>query len=324
MSSSELAALARLGLAPAFGTGLGRRTGLGRCCLGWTPGLFLGGGFGFDGLGGNGGFRFGGGHGCRSFLLGLVGFGGDADLAGLAAALTVFERACENLSSSNKQKNRCRLQNRKWLQHGHARDASLSGKMGGRTFGMQSLRECGRLGCQRVAGTGGAAVALPDKPCIVPRIVLYGGAQSLRQIRILAWRPGQRAILVALKPKLHLFGRSDMVNIQTMAGRWRLWCMAMVLFVFTGALGAADLLALTEPLPPLNYEQDGKVVGFSSELLDLVAHEAGLSVESKFCLGCGPMTSSVDKATPLSIHWVRTPEREALSNGWGPSVRAES
>ena len=109
-----------------------------------------------------------------------------------------------------------------------------------------------------------------------------------------------------------------MVNIQTMAGRWRLWCMAMVLFVFTGALGAADLLALTEPLPPLNYEQDGKVVGFSSELLDLVAHEAGLSVEKQVL----PWVRAYDivgrQSNTLIYSLVRTPEREALFQWVGP------
>ena len=39
---------------------------------------------------------------------------------------------------------------------------------------------------------------------------------------------------------------------------------------------APTLQALTESLPPLNYEHEGKITGFASELLDLMAAEAGI------------------------------------------------
>jgi polar amino acid transport system substrate-binding protein len=42
-----------------------------------------------------------------------------------------------------------------------------------------------------------------------------------------------------------------------------------------------EVAALTESLPPLNYEQDGRVVGFSSELLDLMAREADITVHKQ-------------------------------------------
>ena len=44
---------------------------------------------------------------------------------------------------------------------------------------------------------------------------------------------------------------------------------------------AVEISALTEALPPLNYEVDGKVVGFSSELLDLMAKESGITVNKQ-------------------------------------------
>ncbi|WP_137937977.1 transporter substrate-binding domain-containing protein [Chitinivorax sp. B] len=46
-----------------------------------------------------------------------------------------------------------------------------------------------------------------------------------------------------------------------------------------GWLHAADFNAYTEDLPPLNYDEGGKVTGFSTELLKMVMADAGMAVK---------------------------------------------
>lgn len=79
-----------------------------------------------------------------------------------------------------------------------------------------------------------------------------------------------------------------------------------------------ELAALTEALPPLNYEQDGKVVGFSSELLDLMAKEADIAVHKQLL----PWSRAYDmvgrQPNTLIYSLARTPEREALFQWVGP------
>nr|WP_315495695.1 transporter substrate-binding domain-containing protein [uncultured Rhodoferax sp.] len=78
------------------------------------------------------------------------------------------------------------------------------------------------------------------------------------------------------------------------------------------------LQALTESLPPLNYEQDGKITGFASELLDLMAAEAGISLQKQLL----PWVRAYDRATKpgdtVLYSLVRTPEREPLFRWVGP------
>jgi polar amino acid transport system substrate-binding protein len=100
------------------------------------------------------------------------------------------------------------------------------------------------------------------------------------------------------------------------SGAWALvLAMAGMLPISAQAL---DLQGLTESLPPLNYEQDGKVTGFSSELLDAIAAEAGIGVQKQVL----PWTRAYDRATQpgetILFSLVRTPEREALFRWVGP------
>ena len=61
------------------------------------------------------------------------------------------------------------------------------------------------------------------------------------------------------------FVRNRVIRLLSGAG-----FVAATSLAFTPAL-ALELSALTDALPPLNYELDGKVVGFSSDLLGLMA-----------------------------------------------------
>ncbi|MDZ7920120.1 substrate-binding periplasmic protein [Rhodoferax sp.] len=78
------------------------------------------------------------------------------------------------------------------------------------------------------------------------------------------------------------------------------------------------LQALTESLPPLNYENDGKITGFASELLDLMAAEAGITLQKQLL----PWVRAYDRATKpgdtVLYSLVRTPERESLFRWVGP------
>jgi polar amino acid transport system substrate-binding protein len=78
------------------------------------------------------------------------------------------------------------------------------------------------------------------------------------------------------------------------------------------------LQALTESLPPLNYEHDGKITGFASELLDLMAADAGVLLQKQLL----PWVRAYDRATKpgdtLLYSLVRTPQREPLFRWVGP------
>jgi polar amino acid transport system substrate-binding protein len=81
---------------------------------------------------------------------------------------------------------------------------------------------------------------------------------------------------------------------------------------------ALEVAALTESLPPLNYEQDGKVVGFSSELLDLMARESEITIHKQVL----PWSRAYDmvgrQGNTLIYSLARTPEREGLFQWVGP------
>lgn len=81
---------------------------------------------------------------------------------------------------------------------------------------------------------------------------------------------------------------------------------------------APTLQALTESLPPLNYEHEGKITGFASELLDLTAAEAGIPLQKQLL----PWVRAYDRATKsgdtVLYSLVRTPERESLFRWVGP------
>lgn len=78
------------------------------------------------------------------------------------------------------------------------------------------------------------------------------------------------------------------------------------------------LQALTESLPPLNYEQDGKVIGFSSEVLDLLAKESGLTISKTLLPWARAYQQAQQGPNKILYSLVRTPEREALFHWIGP------
>ena len=81
---------------------------------------------------------------------------------------------------------------------------------------------------------------------------------------------------------------------------------------------ALEISALTESLPPLNYELDGAVVGFSSELLDLIAKDADISVNKQLLPWSRAYDMVARQGNTLIYSLARTPEREAQFQWVGP------
>lgn len=94
-------------------------------------------------------------------------------------------------------------------------------------------------------------------------------------------------------------------------------CVALVLQLPQPAR-AQSLTAFTEPLPPLNYQINGKVTGFSSDLLDLMASETGLSINKQILPWTRAMAMVGRQENALIYSLVRTPERESLFQWIGP------
>lgn len=81
---------------------------------------------------------------------------------------------------------------------------------------------------------------------------------------------------------------------------------------------ASALIAYTEELPPLNFQQSDKVSGFSSELLQAMADKAAIPLSQQLL----PWARSyaLTQSTPGSLLFstVRTPKREKLFRWVGP------
>lgn len=84
-------------------------------------------------------------------------------------------------------------------------------------------------------------------------------------------------------------------------------------------LMAIELKALTQNLPPFSYIAGGKVVGFSNELLDLIANESANTITSRELLPWVRAYSMVqERENTILYTMTRTLEREALFRWVGP------
>lgn len=86
---------------------------------------------------------------------------------------------------------------------------------------------------------------------------------------------------------------------------------AIVLCSLLSAPARADkLLAYTEDVPPLNYLENGRVKGFGTELLELVAKEAGFDLRVEVLPWLRAYAQVKNTPGSLLFTLVRTPERE--------------
>lgn len=83
-------------------------------------------------------------------------------------------------------------------------------------------------------------------------------------------------------------------------------------------LQGAGLSAVTESLPPLNYESGGVVTGYATELLQAVLQTAGLKAPVALLPWARAYQGALTQANTLIYSITRTPEREALFEWIGP------
>lgn len=81
---------------------------------------------------------------------------------------------------------------------------------------------------------------------------------------------------------------------------------------------AANIKAYTEALPPLNYEESGRVAGFASELLREMAAEAGHTLQLEVMPWMRAYRTVKQQPGSALYSIVRNPEREALFKWVGP------
>lgn len=117
------------------------------------------------------------------------------------------------------------------------------------------------------------------------------------------------------------YTRKNITRRNSMNLRHRLFVVLLASLVGlapASQLAAVELNALTEPLPPLNYEQNGKIVGFSSELLDMLAKDCGLTLHKNILPWARAYQMAQQQKNTILYSLVRTPERESLFQWVGP------
>ncbi|AMC33493.1 substrate-binding periplasmic protein [Janthinobacterium sp. B9-8] len=95
-------------------------------------------------------------------------------------------------------------------------------------------------------------------------------------------------------------------------------CLFILQTSLLSAQAADQLKAVTEYLPPLNYEKNGKVLGFSSELLDLIALEAKIQIKKEILPWPRAYKRAKEEDNTVIYSLVRTPERESQFQWLGP------
>ncbi|WP_239690839.1 substrate-binding periplasmic protein [Chromobacterium sphagni] len=86
----------------------------------------------------------------------------------------------------------------------------------------------------------------------------------------------------------------------------------------SGTAAATDIHAYTEDVPPLNYLDGGSIKGYSTEVLRLVAKEAGLSLDIDALPWLRAYAKVEETPDTLLYTIVRTPEREQQFLWVGP------
>lgn len=100
-----------------------------------------------------------------------------------------------------------------------------------------------------------------------------------------------------------------------------LW--AGLLYLSAPSPQAGELRAVTESLPPLNYEENGALTGYSTELLQTVLQAAGLKAPISLLPWARAYQTALTQADVLIYSITRTPERENLFEWIGPISRRQ-
>jgi polar amino acid transport system substrate-binding protein len=109
----------------------------------------------------------------------------------------------------------------------------------------------------------------------------------------------------------------DLLNSIPYFYRQRIGIVAALLLC--GPLAAMELTAVTESLPPLNYEDNGVITGFATELLEATVQTAKLKKAQISLLPWARAYQTVLAQPNTLIYSItRNPEREALFEWIGP------
>ncbi|HJV79817.1 substrate-binding periplasmic protein [Noviherbaspirillum sp.] len=100
--------------------------------------------------------------------------------------------------------------------------------------------------------------------------------------------------------------------------RTRHLACALGALLLSGAACAAELVALTEDLPPLNYKEGGVVTGYSTELLKAMARESGFDLSVTMLPWPRAYRTTLARPDTILYSLVKTEERDPLFAWIGP------
>ncbi|NJN47058.1 MAG: transporter substrate-binding domain-containing protein [Candidatus Competibacteraceae bacterium] len=118
------------------------------------------------------------------------------------------------------------------------------------------------------------------------------------------------------------FRRGDQYHI--MAGPFKaiLAVLLVAVTVFSGAIptdtSATTLTLLTEELPPLNFTQDGKLMGFSVDVVREIQRRVGNTDSIEVVPWARGYKAALERPNTVLFSTARTQEREPFFNGSVP------
>jgi len=103
-----------------------------------------------------------------------------------------------------------------------------------------------------------------------------------------------------------------------MHGLWTRWGGVLLLLIASVAAADESLLAVTEELPPYNMVRNGRVTGMSTEVVEAVLQQAGLSARIQAMPWARAYDTALHGENILLFSVARTPLRESLLQWIGP------
>ncbi|MFZ6751370.1 substrate-binding periplasmic protein [Undibacterium sp. Ren11W] len=94
-------------------------------------------------------------------------------------------------------------------------------------------------------------------------------------------------------------------------------CLVLLIFPFLSS-AAAELNAFTESLPPLNYEENGVITGYATELLLATTQAAKIDTNISLLPWARAYQTVLAQPNTLIFSITRTPEREPVFEWIGP------
>lgn len=94
--------------------------------------------------------------------------------------------------------------------------------------------------------------------------------------------------------------------------------MLVLALIFSSSLFAETIQVVTEDWAPYNYEKDGKVVGFGTEVVEATLKEAGVDYSLKLYPWARAYNMVQEEANILIYTISRTKERESMFEWVGP------